>query len=180
MTFRWIFLGFLCVQMFATSAFGQDPDPLSEFPTCAEQGARFAARFTVIAHLQNQGDVVFPAGSAVGTRGESRRLEGFQFNMENLPPLVRLEYRARVAGVGTTRWTSPGTFVGSRGESRRLEGVAFRLVGPLASLYSVRYRTHISNLGDTPWGADGDYVGTTDGVNGVEAFEMEIVPASAL
>jgi hypothetical protein len=69
--------------------------------------------------MQGAGGDTFPLGEWAGTKGQSRRLEGFEINA---PPGVTLEHVARVQSVGDAAWTSG--HVGSRGESKCVEGFA--------------------------------------------------------
>src|SRR5438445_1726705 len=104
---------------------------------------------SVLVHLQDYGDRTFRDGAWAGTKGESRRLEGFQVSPNHTPNGVRLEYMAHLQGIGDTAWVSEGEFVGTRGQSRRVEGIAFRLRGREASTYVAVYQRHLEGVGDT-------------------------------
>ena len=127
---------------------------------------------TVLVHLQNIGDQQFKLGEWAGTKGENRRLEGFEIS--NLNAGLKLEYMAHLQGSGDTEWTSD--FVGTRGFSRRLEGFAIRMTGASADNWSVKYKAHLQNTGDTESVMDGTFVGTRGQSRYVEAIFVEIVP----
>ena len=126
---------------------------------------------TVLVHLQNIGDQQFKLGEWAGTKGENRRLEGFEIS--NLNAGLKLEYMAHLQGSGDTEWTSD--FVGTRGFSRRLEGFAIRMTGASADNWSVKYKAHLQNTGDTESVMDGTFVGTRGQSRYVEAIFVEIV-----
>jgi uncharacterized protein YjdB len=129
----------------------------------------------LIVHLEGIGDRAGVSGEWLGTKGQSRRLEGFQINFENRHPGLGMRYYAHLEGIGDTPWIPAGEFVGTRGQSRRLEGFALELTGPLASRYSVRYRAHLQGIGDTGWYRDGRFCGTRGQSRRLEALEVVIV-----
>jgi hypothetical protein len=114
----------------------------------------------VLVHMQGIGDRSFRDKEFAGTRAQSRRVEGFQIQIEPPLPCLNLQYMARVGGVGDTSWIEEGEFAGSRGKSKRIEGFALRLTGWQADCYDVFYTAHIQKVGDTPIGSNGQYCGT--------------------
>lgn len=126
---------------------------------------------TVTVHLEGPGDKDFKFDTWAGTKGESRRLEGFQ--IKNITGGLKLEYMAHLQTVGDTPWTSG--FVGTRGKERRVEGFAIRIKGPNPSGFSVQYRAHIENQGDTRWYGNGEFCGTKGKSLRVEAMCIRIV-----
>eukprot|EP01133_Synstelium_polycarpum_P000421 gene421-498_t len=84
----------------------------------------------IMVHLQGPGDMPWKKGGFVGTRGESRRLEGFEIKLYKVmildPSDLSIEYMAHLQDHGDIPWQSGG-FIGTKGESRRLEGFAIRL-----------------------------------------------------
>jgi len=77
-----------------------------------------------MAHVQDIGDTQWhPAGAFVGTRGQSKRVEGFAVRL--VGPLAHhytVHYQAHVQDIGDTPVHTGGAFVGTRGQSKRLEG----------------------------------------------------------
>ena len=119
-----------------------------------------AIRLKGIAHIQDIGDVPFQSGEFVGSRGQSRRLEGFQFEMIDQVQGLGIQYMAHIQEVGDTSWSRGGEFVGSRGQSRRLEGFAIQLTGSESANYNVFYKCHVQNIGDTGILSNGQFCGT--------------------
>jgi V8-like Glu-specific endopeptidase len=113
-----------------------------------------------IVHLQDIGDVSFKSGAFAGTRGESRRLEGFSISITDGTPNLEIQYMTHLQDIGDTTWVNGGRFIGTRGESRRLEGFAIRLTGSAATNYNIRYICHLQNMGDTPVRSNGEFCGT--------------------
>ncbi|MDY6940794.1 MAG: hypothetical protein SWY16_24445 [Cyanobacteriota bacterium] len=128
----------------------------------------------VVVHIQGIGDREFGAREFAGTRGQSRGIEGFQVELAQPIPDVKLEYMAHLAEVGDTPWVSGGEFLGTRGENRRMEGFAIRLVGSAAQKYRVCYAAHIQNVGDSPTLSDGKYCGTRRKALKIEALKVWI------
>ncbi|AKB82714.1 putative surface protein, responsible for cell interaction [Methanosarcina barkeri 3] len=83
-----------------------------------------------MAHLENIGDVQWVTeGNFVGTRGQSRRLEGFAIKLTGkLAPQFTVQYMAHLQGIGDSGWFSDGEFCGTRGQSRRVEGIRVRVL----------------------------------------------------
>ena len=120
------------------------------------------------------GDREFQDAQFAGTRGESRRLEGFQINLNPPIPGVSIKYMAHVQEIGDTPWVNEGGFIGTRGQSKRTEGFAIQLTGPNASNYIVAYRGHIESIGDTAIHWDGQYCGTKGESKRLEGFQVWI------
>jgi Matrixin/Clostridial hydrophobic W len=137
-------------------------------------GRRSASRLALTCHLQNTGDVNGIENEFIGTRGQSRRLEGFSITQSTPIPNLSLEYMAHLQNIGDTPWTPQGTFVGTKGQSRRLEGFAIRLVGPQASNFRVIYMAHIQGLGDTGLFSNGQFCGTKGQSRRVEGMLVRI------
>jgi len=64
----------------------------------------------------------------VGTRGQSRRLEGFAIELTG-PVAANFDvvYMAHLQGTGDTGIFRNGQFCGTRGQSRRVEGILVRV-----------------------------------------------------
>lgn len=68
-------------------------------------------------------------GTFVGTRGQSRRLEGFAIRVSGKNgSKYDVFYRAHLQDTGDTVEFKNDEFCGSRGESRRVEAIFVRLV----------------------------------------------------
>jgi len=119
-----------------------------------------AIRLRGVAHIQDIGDVSFQDGEFVGSRGQSRRLEGFSIQMPDQALSLGIQYMAHVQNVGDTSWFNGGQFVGSSGQSLRLEGFAIQLTGSEAANHNVLYKCHVQNIGDTQVLANGQFCGT--------------------
>lgn len=85
--------------------------------------------FSIMAHLADIGDVPWTKnGTYVGTRGQSRRLEGIAVKLEGPNAhLYDVRYYVRCQGVPQSTIESNGTFAGTRGLSRKVEGVSLWL-----------------------------------------------------
>jgi hypothetical protein len=130
----------------------------------------------VLVHLQDIGDQTFRNNQFAGTRGESRRLEGFQLRIDPSVEGLSLRYMAHLQDIGDVPFTSEGEFVGTRGESRRLEGFAIDLIGPAADKYDVLYKAHVEGIGDTRFFKNGEFCGTRGESRRIEGILVRIVP----
>jgi hypothetical protein len=129
----------------------------------------------VLVHLQSTGDVGVQDTQFGGTRGQLRRLEGFQINIDPAIPGLVCRYMAHLQSVGDVPWVE-GQFVGTRGESRRLEGFAIELTGPAAGNYDVYYMAHLADRGDTGFFSNGQFCGTRGESRRVEGMLVRIQP----
>lgn len=127
-------------------------------------------------HLQGIGDRTSRDNEFNGTRGQYRRLEGFQLEIATNVPNLSCRYKAHLQGIGDTAWVNEGQFVGTRGEDRRLEGFAIELTGTAAAAYSVKYMAHLQGTGDTNLTADGQFCGTRGQSWRVEGMLVRIEP----
>jgi len=127
-----------------------------------------------IVHLQNIGDVSFQGGAFAGTKGESRRLEGFSIAITDGTPNLGIQYMAHLQNIGDRTWVNGGQFIGTRGESRRLEGFAIRLTGSAATNYNIRYICHLQNIGDTLVRSNGEFCGTRGESRRLEGLQVWI------
>jgi Clostridial hydrophobic W len=133
-----------------------------------------------IVHLQDVGDIGLTEGLFAGTRGESRRLEGFSLSFDSPVPGLAIQYMAHLQDTGDTQWVSEGQFVGTRGQSRRLEGFAIRLVGPAAPRYIVLYMAHLQDMGDTGFYQDSQFCGTRGQSRRLEGMLVRVLPRHLL
>jgi peptidoglycan hydrolase-like protein with peptidoglycan-binding domain len=130
----------------------------------------------VLVHLQGIGDLGFRENEFAGTRGQSRRLEGFQLQISPAVANLGVRYMAHLQNTGDTAWVSMGSFVGTRGQSRRLEGFAIELTGSAAGNYNVFYLAHLQNTGDTALFSNGQFCGTRGQSRRVEGILVRIEP----
>ncbi|MCC3529259.1 MAG: matrixin family metalloprotease [Microcoleus sp. PH2017_22_RUC_O_B] len=129
-----------------------------------------------VAHIQDVGDRTFSEGAVAGTTGQSRRLEGFQINLDSPIPGLSMEYMAHVQDSGDTSWVREGQYVGTKGKSKRIEGFAIRLTGSQASKYDVFYQAHVEGIGNTPRVGNGQFSGTRGQSKRVEAISVWVQP----
>jgi hypothetical protein len=129
-----------------------------------------------VVHLQDAGDAGIIHDSFAGTRGQSRRLEGFSLQFDPPVPGLSLQYMAHLQDLADTQWVSAGEFVGSRGQSRRLEGFAIRLTGPAAPGYTVMYMAHLQGTGDTGFCRDSQFCGTRGQSRSLEGMLVRVLP----
>ena len=134
------------------------------------------AHFSETVHLENIGDVQYRDGEFAGTRGQSRRLEGFQINLDRGYGDLRVQYMGHLQDIGDTGWVSDGEFIGTRGQSRRLEGFQIVLSGSMHQFYTVHYMAHLQDSGDTGWVSEGNFAGTRGQSRRVEGMCVEIIP----
>eukprot|EP01133_Synstelium_polycarpum_P015768 gene15768-18744_t len=134
---------------------------------------------TVLVHLQDMGDVHGgSSGVFIGTRGQSKRLEGFEITLGDSQHLY-IQYMAHLQDKGDVEWQSGG-FIGTRGQSRRLEGFALRLHGrgdggqKLVSRIGIRYMAHLEGLGDTRYYENGEFCGTRGQSRRVEGIAVQL------
>jgi uncharacterized protein YjdB len=132
-------------------------------------------RVSGVVHVEDLGDRPLENHEWAGTRGESKRLEGFSLNIDSPDNQLRVEYLCHIEDRGDIGWLTEGSFCGTKGESRRLEGLAIRLAGPQARRYSIRYQCHVEELGDTKVMSDGAFCGTRGEAKRLEALQVWIV-----
>jgi uncharacterized protein YjdB len=132
-----------------------------------------------LVHIEGKGGVPLANDEFAGTRGESRRLEGFQIAIE--PPVgdLGLRYMAHIQDVGDASWVDGGGYVGTRDRSLRLEGFAIELTGDAARYYVVRYSAHLQGTGDTRYHYNGEFCGTRGEERRVEGLEVSVRSALA-
>jgi len=130
----------------------------------------------VLGHLQNIGDVGGIDNQFVGTRGQSRRLEGFQIDINPAVPGLGLRYMAHLQNIGDVPFVTDGNFVGTRGESRRLEGFAIETTGANANNFDVVYMAHLQNIGDTALARNGQFCGTRGESRRCEGIVVRVEP----
>ena len=128
----------------------------------------------ILVHLEAIGDVKRRENEFAGTRGQSRRLEGFQIEVAQAIPNLSLRYMAHLQGIGDVPFLPEGQFIGTRGQSRRLEGFAIELTGSAAPNYNVKYMAHLQNIGDTGIFQNGAFCGTRGQSRRVEGILVRI------
>lgn len=130
----------------------------------------------VLVHLQGIGDSAARDNEFAGTRGQSRRLEGFQLQISPPVPGLSMRYMAHLQGIGDVPFVNEGQFVGTRGQSRRLEGLAVDLTGPSAQNFNVAYMAHLQGIGDTAVFQNGQFCGTRGQSRRVEGILVRVEP----
>lgn len=150
------------------------PTPTVEAELRSELNRPSAVGLRGIVHLQNIGDVSFQGGAFAGTRGASRRLEGFSLAIADGTPNLGIQYMAHLQNIGDTTWVNGGQVIGTRGESRRLEGFAIRLTGSAAANYNIRYICHLQDIGDTQVRSNGEFCGTRGESRRLEGLQVWI------
>jgi hypothetical protein len=124
----------------------------------------------VKARLERLGDVACRDGGWCGTRGESRRLEGFAINLTERDGKVSVEYLCSFADDKPGRWLPEGAFCGAGGQSRSLEAFAVRLVGPDAGRFVVAYQAFRKDEGESAVFTNGQTTGTGRPVTAIRVW----------
>lgn len=130
----------------------------------------------VLVHLEGIGDLTYRENEFAGTRGQSRRLEGFQITIDPAVPGLGMRYMAHLQGTGDVPFVNGGQFVGTRGQSRRLEGFAIQLTGAAAANFNVFYMAHLQGSGDTGVFQNGQFCGTRGQSRRVEGILIRVEP----
>jgi len=146
-----------------------------ETTTQSPQNAQHIA-LTGVVHMQGLGDSPLQDATWAGTKGQSRRLEGFAVNFTSPVPGLGIEYMCHVAGLGDQQWVPGGSFCGTRGQGRSLEGLAVRLTGANAAKYDVVYACHLEFAGDMGPVKNGTFCGTRGQSRRLEAIEVWVKP----
>ncbi len=132
---------------------------------------------TGYAWLQDIGAESFTDNQFVGTRGQSRRMEGFQIAFVEPPGTLNLQYRVQVENIGWMDWVDGGTYAGTKGQSLRCEAFEIALTGsgtdPLG--YSAEYMAHEENAGDIGPFHDGQLCGSVGEGLRLEGMAVTIV-----
>ncbi|WP_052723381.1 hypothetical protein [Methanosarcina barkeri] len=144
-------------------------------PVSDNQMSEKSLSMDVLVHLQDIGDLVFSEDDFAGTRGQSRRLEGFQLSFNPPKDGLSMQYMAHLENIGDVQWVTEGNFVGTRGQSRRLEGFAIKLTGKLAPQFTVQYMAHLQGIGDSGWFSDGEFCGTRGQSRRVEGIRVRVL-----
>jgi hypothetical protein len=130
----------------------------------------------VLVHLEGIGDLGFRDNEFAGTRGQSRRLEGFQLQISPSLAGLSIRYMAHLQNIGDVPFVNEGQFVGTRGQFRRLEGFAVELTGPAAANFDVVYLAHLQGIGDSGFFRNGQFCGTRGECRRVEGILVRIEP----
>ena len=140
------------------------------------QGRAMSPTIFIVAHLENIGDISCSGDGWCGTRGENRRLEGFQLRLPEGMGQLNLTYMCHIENQGDSQWVSANQFCGTKGEHKRLEGFAVKLSGVDAARFNVAYQAHGQNYGDSWIARNGAYVGTRGQALRVEAMRVWLEP----
>ncbi len=127
-------------------------------------------------HIQQVGDQTAPIVSkpTIGTKGQSRRLEGFgiKINEPSLRDKLSITYTATLgpstdsdkakksAECRNSKTGKDGEFAGSKGSSCEVVAVTVSLSGDYAKYYTVNYKVHQASVGDSAEAKDGASCGT--------------------
>jgi hypothetical protein len=121
-------------------------------------------------HIQNEGDkMVVQVKPTLGTRGKSRRIEGFSVKIgepalrdklkvvydANLSPSEDSKKAKKENDCRTTKAGKDGEFAGSKGSACEIVGFRVSLEGEYAQYYTVKYKAHQAQLGDSAEYKDG-------------------------
>jgi GT2 family glycosyltransferase len=101
---------------------------------------RPAVHLTVLAHIQNRGDVVFEDAFWAGAPGEGLAIEAFSITPQGGIAPHQLEYKALTAAGAETAWVAGGELCGARGAAVSLVGFAIRLTGGAEAHFECEYR----------------------------------------
>lgn len=177
----------------STAFFGLNAEKTTEAVTAGLIGVQYRG------HIQNLGNMPKPEGSfiegpnAIGTRGESLRIEGFWINLTGaVPEGAVIKYNVHVQNIGwlydendTSDWATNGKFAGTTGQSLRIEAVKISLDNLPG--YDVYYRGHVENQGNMPqesgewsWVKNGEMLGTAGSSLRLEELEIKIVKKAAV
>jgi GT2 family glycosyltransferase len=164
----------------AMPALGHSPAMLAERQNQVRQeGARSAAPravpITVMAHIQNKGDVVFEDGFWAGAPGEGLAVEAFSIVPRDAIQAEQLEYKALLATGAETPWIQGGGLCGARGTATPVVGFAIRLRGGAEQVFGCEYRGAFGSgkiVGPVTNGAPCRASGVNDPL---EAIQLEIV-----
>jgi hypothetical protein len=101
---------------------------------------RRAIRLTVMAHIQNRGDVVFEDAFWAGAPGEGLAIEAFSITPQDEVAPNQVEYKGLTAAGAETPWVAGGSLCGARGTAVPLVGFAIRLKGGAEAQFECEYR----------------------------------------
>ncbi len=135
-------------------------------------------------HVQNYGWQQWVVnGTMSGTSGESKRLEGINIKVSNMPYDGDIVYTTHVQTYGwqgeledQSTWKKNGEMSGTSGESKRLEAICINLTGEMAEHYDVYYRVHAQNVGWLGWAKNGEQSGTAGYSRRLEGIQIILVP----
>ncbi|MRH41202.1 hypothetical protein GH741_00760 [Aquibacillus halophilus] len=114
-------------------------------------------------------------GEMAGTRGESKRLEAINIDLQSGPYTGGLVYSTHVKDYGWLNEVSNGEMSGTLGESKRMEAIKIDLTGEIENYYDVYYRVHTQNFGWLGWTKNGMRAGTEGLSKRIEALEIILV-----
>ncbi len=122
-------------------------------------------------------------GAMSGTSHESKRLEGINIKVSNMPYDGDIVYTTHVQTYGwqgeledQSTWKKNGEMSGTNGESKRLEAICINLTGEMAEHYDVYYRVHAQNVGWLGWAKNGEQSGTAGYSRRLEGIQIILVP----
>lgn len=130
-------------------------------------------RLEYMCHLQDLGDQPFAAaGNFCGTRGQSRRLEGFAIRLTGPRALdYDVIYQCRVEGSEPLSISMNGAYCGTRHASRKLEAMNVWILP--RSPVQLSGVVHLANAGDRTF-VQGQLAGIPGDSNQIEAVTLEV------
>ncbi|MDO4796590.1 MAG: hypothetical protein Q4A01_01060 [Coriobacteriales bacterium] len=118
-------------------------------------------------------------GEMSGTSGKSRRLEGINIKLGDMPVSGGIQYRTHVQRIGWQGWRKDGQMSGTSGKSLRLEAIQIQLYGDMANNYDVWYRVHAQQIGWMGWAKNGEQSGTAGFSWRLEGIQIVLTPKDA-
>ncbi|MFD1848654.1 N-acetylmuramoyl-L-alanine amidase [Oceanobacillus bengalensis] len=127
-------------------------------------------------HVQSHGWMDFVADGAMsGTKGQAKRLEAININLEHAPYSGDIVYSTHVQSRGWLSNVSDGDISGTSGQSKRMEAIKINLTGEISKYYDVYYRVHIQGYGWLGWAKNGMRAGSEGQSKRLEAIEIKLV-----
>ena len=133
-------------------------------------------------HVQTYGWQGYASDGAMsGTQGQSKRLEGINIKISNLPYSGGISYRTHIQTYGwESGWKSNGAMSGTTGQAKRLEAIQIKLTGEMVKHYDVYYRVHAQHFGWMGWAKNGASAGTAGYAYRLEGIQIVLVNKGGL
>lgn len=162
-------------------AAGGSSPVLGQKPTSNEKpivGGATTPNVSYKTHVQDDGWQNWKFNGAFsGTSGRSKRLEGININISNLPYDGGIAYKTHIQDYGwEPDWKTDGEMSGTEGKAKRLEAICIKLTGEMAEHYDVYYRVHAQNYGWLNWASNGEMSGTAGKAYRLEGIQIVLVP----
>lgn len=140
--------------------------PGKNFPFTELSSATYKEnKFEIQAHVQSIGwQNKAGAGEVVGTVGESKRLEAFVINSNE----IDFKYRVHCQTLGDGPLLANGQVAGTVGSSKRIEAIW------IDADVDIEYCAHIQGKGWTDWKKNGTWCGTKGQAKRIEAIKLRL------